>query len=247
MKHHLNRISQLKRRLTITSQLRCSTNTKDLKTLPNPNKSSNRTVLVLNNDARIAEAVTVQLLRLDPQISIIYAPTLTSAKVFLKGCPVSLIITEETLPDGSAYLLRSTLEESGQEPQLIILSQAHNFSGLPFEAVSPYRFARVQLIGSTHSYNRGLTEASSNQCPTKTHISALKRQIRAELKDSVNNPLQEILAMVYVARNCSETNALLNEALKAIETAAEKIASEVANATSSRLSLSTTELLKIAG
>jgi anion-transporting ArsA/GET3 family ATPase len=190
-------MSGIKRELSILAQNRNSLE------LNSATENKSFTVLVLNSNRDMANEIASQLASKVDECNIIYAPTLETAKILLKKRTVDLIVSSPMLPDGHITRLQPMLESLPHPPNIVIFADKEKRGLELFESPS-YQFISVRQVTSTDQL-KPLQEVSQ------------------EIRDSLNNPLQEIVALVFVAHTtrCSETT---NRALDAIEQAAQKMA-----------------------
>ena len=161
------------------------------------------TVLVLNSNRDMANEIASQLAARVDECNIVYAPTLETAKILLKRRKIDLIVSSPMLPDGHIARLQPLLESLSDPPDVVIFADKEKRGLELFESPS-YQFLSVRQVKS-----------SDQQTPL--------REASKEIRDALNNPLQEIVALVFVAHStrCSQTT---DRALDAIEQAAQKMA-----------------------
>lgn len=186
--------------------------------LPSPQLDEGATVLVINSCHEMAKEITFQLTLAIPGCSIMYAPTIETAKWILKRRKVSLVVSSPLLPDGSIARLRLVLERMESPADLLVVGSLHGRSAEIF-ADSAYKCTALRRIRPAQ------TESTSPKQDLHKHIKSLGADIRNDL----NNPLQEIVAMVFVARSGAQASQTSDCALNAIETAAKNM-SKVINA-----------------
>ena len=165
-------------------------------------------VLVINSSHEMAKEITLELTLGIPGCSIMYAPTIELAKWIIKRRSIRLIVSSPILPDGSVERLKIILESIPNPPDLVIMGDK--------------RFTQSHLLHSS-KYVLSTTHNLSSSKSTIDQISSLGADIRNDL----NNPLQEIVAMVYVAQQSTGATPLTDQALGAIDRAAQKIAAVV--------------------
>ena len=192
-------MSDIKRRLSILPPLSAANNS-----LEQPSEFSNLTVLVLNSNRDMANEIARQLIENVQGCQIVYAPTLGLGKLLLKRNNIDLVVSSPILPDGHITKLQPLLESLKQPPDVIVFGDDQYHSGLNLFDSPSYKFISVKNITS-----------ESSATPVG--------QVAQELRDALNNPLQEIVALIYVA-HATECSAVTNQALIAIEKAAQRMA-----------------------
>jgi hypothetical protein len=176
---------------------------------------SGATVLVINASQDMAQEITFELSKTLPGCSILFAPTLSLALWMLKRRSIDIILSSSILPDGPLSKLHESLEALSPPPELVILSDLSTTRS-DLGSHPGYRFVELRRVPSSKRY------APSTE-PAPTHISALGADIRNDL----NNPLQEIVAMAFVATASDGLSPIAEEALSAIQRAANNMASVV--------------------
>lgn len=169
-------------------------------------------ILVLNSDASFAKQITQQLYAVMPEAKILYAPSIAIAQWLLKKRNFGLVISQTLLPDGSVSRLRKTLEEIAHAPDVIVVGE-EEFRGRG-DFLKSYSLKRTGI----------LLEESILAHPEK---STSIQKLGADIRNDLNNPLQEIVAMAFVARAEGTLSPLTDEALSAIEAAAHTMSSVV--------------------
>jgi hypothetical protein len=198
---------------TLSSQ---ATDTTSTSLSPQPRKTnSGPTVLVVNASHTMAEKLTLELTETLPGCTILFAPTVEIGLWIVKRRKVDVILSSATLPDGPASQIHAALSHVSSPPELLILSEL----GATREVISEhpgYRFMELRRVTQTSSV--GLEQKQSTSA-----ISLLG----ADLRNDLNNPLQEIVAMAFVATSNSELSSTAEEALGAIQRAATSMASVI--------------------
>jgi signal transduction histidine kinase len=174
------------------------------------------TVLVVNASQQTAQEITLELSRTLPGCAILFAPTLQLALWILKRRSIDIILSSAVLPDGPLSKLHETLETMSPPPELVILSDL-TATRADLGSHPGYRFVELRRVQSRSSY--APTENRSNE----TQITTLGANIRNDL----NNPLQEIVAMAFVATSSEGLSPIAEEALSAIQRAATNMSSVV--------------------
>ena len=174
-------------------------------------------VLVVNSSQEMAKEITLQLSLSIPGCSIIYAPSVQLASIILRRRMVDLIVSSPLLPDGPVSNLRAALEELETPPDLIVVgdSNSHYYELLKH---SRYHYVTQRKVRDGIKKSPILEEG-------RLFDKAVK-DLGADIRNDLNNPLQEIVAMVFIARD-GRANSNTKQALDAIDTAAKNMASIV--------------------
>lgn len=176
--------------------------------------SKNRpTVLVVNASHTMAETVTLELTETIPDCTILFAPTVQIALWIVGKRQIDVIISSATLPDGTASQIHSSLSNVPSPPELLILSELSTTRDV-ISSHPGYRFIELRRV----------TQSSSVGLPIARNKNALAL-LGADIRNDLNNPLQEIVAMAFVATSSSELSSTAEEALSAIQRAATSMAS----------------------
>jgi hypothetical protein len=173
------------------------------------------TVLVINASQDMAQEITVELSRTLPGCSILFAPTLNLALWMLKRRSIDIILSSSILPDGPLTKLHESLELLSPPPELVILSDL-SATRSDLGSHPGYRFVELRRVPTQRSYSPS-TEQPLPQIST----------LGADLRNDLNNPLQEIVAMAFVATASQGLSPIAEEALGAIQRAASNMASVV--------------------
>lgn len=183
---------------------------------PNEGAGADCTVLVINSSRSMAREITIQLTLSMPGISIMYAPSVHVAALLLARRHVDLVVSSPVLPDGTVEDLQSSLEDLETPPDVVVVGNfKHPNSDMLGNKLYEMSILR-RLAGSGKSSKIG------------TKISSLG----ADLRNDLNNPLQEIVAMVFVAQSIAGSKTVhsnTKQALTAIEKAAHNMAQVVNN------------------
>ncbi len=169
-------------------------------------------VLVINSSHEMAKEITMELALSLPGCAITYAPSLDIAQFVLSRNSFSLVVSSSILPDGHIARLRRFLEELTAPPTLVVVGQAKSAQRLQLGSV--YRIQSVQ---------RAQARPVRRVPPRLEAV----RNLGADLRNDLNNPLQEIVAMVFVAQASKSSPTTNEEALAAIDRAAKNLASVV--------------------
>ncbi len=180
-------------------------------------------VLVINESAEMAGAITRQLLYTLPNASIMYSPTLELASWILKSREINLVISSEILPDGGPQKLQSILRTLKHPPDMLIVGRSVGTSIAHLSNAGYHLVQRKQIAPPP------LTEAPVRSIPPRSTPPIEQRvsTLGADLRNDLNNPLQEIVTMAFVARQSDNQRELSDSALEAIERAARQLAGTV--------------------
>ena len=183
---------------------------------------SDTSVLVINSSHEMAKEITLQLTLKIPGCSITYAPTLELARWVLTRKKIDLVVSSPVLPDGSILKLRETLGAILNPPDLVVIGHinvqnAESLSKMGYEYV---KFKKLSTGAAHHQEMRPLPIIH------KRKVDESIKNLGADIRNDLNNPLQEIVAMVFVAK-ATEESATTNNALEAIDKAAQNLASVV--------------------
>lgn len=171
-----------------------------------PSKARKRSVLVINSSRKVASAIKEELESSIPHSKIYFAPTFTSAASLLRRRPIDLIVSSSVLPDGSVDSLDDVLLELSEVPSVIVIRESFGEGG---------HTIGEKLLGTL----RLLDEEAASQ--------ELLSELGADLRNDLNNPLQEIVAMVFVAK--AGNSGMMDSALGAIQNAADNMARVVSD------------------
>lgn len=178
---------------------------------------SGATVLVINASQSMAQEITIELSRTLPGCSILFAPTLHLALWILKRRSIDIILSSAILPDGPLVKLHDSLEVMSPPPELVIVSDLTTTRS-ELSSHPGYRFVELRRVSSRQPYAPQANQQTRN-------IAALGADIRNDL----NNPLQEIVAMAFVAHSSQGLSPTAEQALTAIQRAANNMASVVSS------------------
>lgn len=182
--------------------------------------TSDASVLVINASHEMAKEITLQLTLQMPGCSITYAPTVALAQLILKRKKIDLIVSSHILPDGPVTRLKETIFELTPPPDMVVVGQINVRSA-----------ENLSQLGYEHATIRKIRPAQNKLKPADTIIHRKKidesvKSLGADIRNDLNNPLQEIVAMVFVAKAGGQSNAA-EQALEAIEKAATNMAQVV--------------------
>lgn len=184
-----------------------------------PESFADMKVLVLNSSDNLARQITLELSYALPGCALIFAPTMALGKLILSKRKINLIVSCPSLPDGNVEELSSFLESLQEQPDLVIVGQK---GILDDKLGSRYYMQREQIINDTvepkiHRLQSGAY--SRTECI---------KSLGADFRNDLNNPLQAIVAMLYVAK-ADQVSDGTEKALSAIENAAKGMAQVVKN------------------
>jgi signal transduction histidine kinase len=171
------------------------------------------TVLVINASQSMAHEITLELSRTLPGSTILFAPTLSLALWILKRRQINLILSSAILPDGALGTLHQFIELMSPPPELVVISDLHS-TRAELGSHPGYRFVELRRVSTRQGEDRQVIQS---------RISELGANIRNDL----NNPLQEIVAMAFVAHSSQGLSPMAEEALSAIQRAAGNMADVV--------------------
>lgn len=169
-------------------------------------------VLVVNSSQEMAKEITMQLTLGLPGCALTYAPTLALAKWILSRRKIDLLVSSPMLPDGNITKLNAVLAKLADPPDVVVVGSSNpkllGESGYSAIASRTMRAPSVRVRPAA---------------PLRDSIKSLGDDLRNDL----NNPLQEIVAMVYVAKAGDTSSPAIGQALDAIDRAAHNMASIV--------------------
>jgi signal transduction histidine kinase len=173
-------------------------------------------VLVINASQDTAREITLEISRTLPGCSILFAPTLQLALWILKRRSIDIILSSATLPDGHLSKLHESLEVMSPPPELVVLSDL-TATRADLGSHPGYRFVELRRVQSSRPYAADSAEKGSTQITS----------LGADLRNDLNNPLQEIVAMAFVATSSAGLSPVAEEALSAIQRAAANMSTVV--------------------
>jgi hypothetical protein len=191
-------------------------------------------VLVVNASHEMAKEITLQLTLKIPSCSIMYAPTIEVARWILSRRSIDLVVASPILPDGSVTRLRPILEEMESPPDLIVVGNLE-VERVQFPGNSEYKIASLKRFNSADVAKPPAPQVTQTGLPIihrqreRVLLQSTIKNLGADIRNDLNNPLQEIVAMVFVAKTGSQVSEGSNCALDAIERAALNM-SKVVNA-----------------
>lgn len=168
------------------------------------------TVLVINASQSMAHEITLELSRTLPGSTILFAPTLSLALWILKRRQINLILSSAILPDGALTTLHQFIELMSPPPELVVISDLHS-TRAELGSHPGYRFVELRRV-------------STRQGDERQVIQSRISELGANIRNDLNNPLQEIVAMAFVAHSSQGISPMAEEALSAIQRAAGNMA-----------------------
>jgi len=168
----------------------------------------------------MAKEITSELSISLPGCSIIYAPTIALAKLLLTRRKIHLVISAPILPDGNITQLRDALRLFANPPDVVVVGDLSTRNAELLKKTG-YEFHAMRRLGR----NKELPPTAKTQPQPKVQ-DAIKA-LGADIRNDLNNPLQEIVAMIFVAQAGVEASSTTTQALEAIDRAAKNIASVV--------------------
>ena len=178
-------------------------------------------VLVVNSSQEMAKEITMELTLAIPGCSIMYAPTIDLAKLILARRKINLVVSAAVLPDGGVVNLRKALAQMKAPPDVVVVGDLSKHVHKEL-AESGYQFTSARRI------SQATTPRINRKTEQKAVLSDKIRDLGADLRTDLNNPLQEIVAMVFVAQaGQTHTPAATLQALEAIDKAAKNMATVV--------------------
>lgn len=181
-------------------------------------QTAESSVLVINASHEMAKEITLQLTLQMPGCSITYAPTVELARWILKKKKIDLVVSSPVLPDGPITKLRETLQSLSTQPDMVVVGKinvrgAESLSSLGYEHSSIHRISQPSKVTQLPKIQR-------------RKVDETVKTLGADIRNDLNNPLQEIVAMVFVAKASGQSEAA-EQALEAIEKAAKNMAQVV--------------------
>ena len=179
------------------------------------------TVLVVNASHEMAKEITIELALQIPGCSIMYSPSIEIAKLMLSRRRINLVVSSPILPDGSVEKLRGALERLENAPDVVVVGAVSARSAEALTAGS-YEFNSMRRLGPE-------SEPSYPIIHRRGHppIDRTIKDLGADIRNDLNNPLQEIVAMVFVAQAGHTVSPATEQALQAIDQAAKNMAKVV--------------------
>jgi signal transduction histidine kinase len=161
----------------------------------------------------MAHEITLELSRTLPGSTILFAPTLNLALWILKRRKINLILSSAVLPDGALGTLHQFIELMSPPPELVVISDLHSTRS-EIGSHPGYRFVELRRV-------------STRQGEDGQVMHSRLSELGANIRNDLNNPLQEIVAMAFVAHTSQGLSPIAEEALSAIQRAAGNMADVV--------------------
>lgn len=180
-------------------------------------------VLVVNSSQEMAKEITLQLTLKLPGCSIMYAPSIELARWIVQRKEIDLIVSCPLLPDGSISSLQADLARMEHAPSVIVVGDIATQHVDQLQKAG-YQFARVRRLAQSVEKILPSPPRSSKQIPL---LEETIQTLGADIRNDLNNPLQEIVAMVFVAQAGHEAAPATGKALEAIDSAAKNMAKVV--------------------
>jgi len=174
-------------------------------------------VLVINSSHDMAKEITMQLTLAMPGCSITYAPTVAIASWILRKRKIHLIVSSPVLPDGGVKKLNKVLGILDPAPDLVVVGNI-NLKSAKIFGESGYEFASLRKFSDADQ---------PEEVDSESGLQATIKSLGADIRNDLNNPLQEIVAMVFVAQANGEVANGTDNALQAIGKAAKNMSSYV--------------------
>lgn len=176
------------------------------------------TVLVINASQGLAQEITVELSRTLPGATILFAPTLHLALWILKRRSIDIILSSSVLPDGPLGKLHEFLDLMSPPPELVIISDLTTTRS-EMASHPGYRFVELRRVS--------MRQQPQQIPPLPAAPLARISELGADIRNDLNNPLQEIVAMAFVAHSSQGLSLSAEQALSAIQRAASNMAAVV--------------------
>jgi hypothetical protein len=194
--------------------------------VPVPKLDRQYTVLVINSSHSIAKEITIELTLQIPGCSIMYAPTIELARWLLNRRKIDLVVSCPLLPDGSISRLKETLHAMQQPPDLVVVGTL-NAGSAEIMSDTRYEIAALRRLGGSDPAPIAPLSAQTD-LHARERMKQTIKDLGADLRNDLNNPLQEIVAMVFVAQAGGTSSAeATGQALAAIDKAARNMATVV--------------------
>src|SRR5690606_38447917 len=108
---------------------------------------------------------------------------------------VDLVVSSPVLPDGGVEKLRAKLLELTTPPDLVVVQGLEQIDPNRLRASTQFQVVALSEFDRSREERRPLP----TRAPSKTENNPIST-LGADIRNDLNNPLQEIVAMVYVAR-----------------------------------------------
>ncbi len=170
-----------------------------------PRNGRGKKILIINNSSALAFHLKFELEHLLPGCEMVFTPTIEAAAIMLKSEDFSVVIAEASVNKKD---LTFQLEQCVAPPNLILVGSEE-----------------AEILGLAHSVIFEL--ASVRAIKPLPHVEDPVQTVGNDLRNDLNNPLQAILASVYVAKHLDAASEEAALALDAISHAASQMASTV--------------------
>jgi len=184
-----------------------------------PNDAAELTVLVVNSSTAMAKEMSVLLTSAMPGCSITFAPSLELASWILSRKKIGLVVSSPILPDGGIARLQFQLSRMSEPPDLVVVGD-NSLSQQEITFGSKYRMASHRSVSANQN-----SPLIVRRPPVNEDVRI--KELGSDLRNDMNNPLQEIVTMVFIAKNSGALSESTNTALGAIEGAAKNLANVV--------------------
>lgn len=185
------------------------------------NTGAELTVLVVNASSAMAKEMSVLLTDAIPGCSITFAPSIELASWILSRKKIGLVISSPILPDGGISRLQFQLSKMAEPPDLVVVGD-NRMSKHELTFGSRYRIAAKRTVpSSTASEIPKIIRRDAAQDASRI------RDLGSDIRNDINNPLQEIVTMVFIAKASGALTESTASALSAIEGAAKSLSSVV--------------------
>ncbi len=180
------------------------------------------TVLVVNASSAMAKEMSVLLTDAIPGCSITFAPSIELASWILSRKKIGLVISSPILPDGGISRLQFQLSKMSEPPDLVVVGD-NRMSKQELTFGSRYRVAakRVAAAGGLEVQTPKIIRRDASQSDARI------KTLGSDIRNDINNPLQEIVTMVFIAKASGALTESTASALSAIEGAAKSLSSVV--------------------
>jgi hypothetical protein len=154
-------------------------------------------VLLLNGSKEEAYGVMPWLEQHIPNCKLSLVPSIELAMWLLDRQPFELIVSSQLLPDGSFERMMHKLKKLKPPPALIVIgTEKHRYEVMKSDA---YRLASLTPVDTARGERGGTTMQEVVTTAREYHLKKRISHLGADLRNDLNNPLQEIVAMAFVA------------------------------------------------
>lgn len=183
------------------------------------------TVLVINSSRDMAKEITFQLSSDIPGCSIMYAPTIELAKWILTRREINLVVSSDILPDGNVAKLTQVFLKRQSPPDLVIVGGS-TLNGNDIINDSHYQFKKYRCISDVPTVKA--KQGGSGVSQRSSVLTSALANLGDDIRNDLNNPLQAIVAMAFVAQSSRADPGVIEQALDSIERAAKNM-SQIVN------------------